>query len=191
MTTVIAVMQKVPFCESECPPNRAIILRSRTMENKLKETTKMKHAKKLSALLLALILMLSFAACGSEQKSAGQCTIVVGGQEEKVYSVPLNALSVDKGLISVLDYLKENEGLDVEYTESATGAFLTKVGECEQDEKSGVYVYIYTSVEKDFDVSEYKKTMDYKGTALTSSGVGASQMTVCDGAIVYIGTIKY
>jgi hypothetical protein len=33
--------------------------------------------------------------------------------------------------------------------------------------------------------------MDYKGTTLKSSGVGATSMTVEDGAIFYISTIKY
>ena len=46
-------------------------------------------------------------------------------------------------------------------------------------------------MEADFDVSEYVLKKTYKETALTSSGVGASDMTILAGCTVYIGTIVY
>ena len=39
------------------------------------------------------------------------------------------------------------------------------------------FVYIYTSVEADFDVSEYKSEVEYEGKTLVSSGKGFSEMT--------------
>ena len=56
---------------------------------------------------------------------------------------------------------------------------------------SNEYVFIYTSVEKDFDVTEWASEVEYKGTKLVSSGLGASSMTVEDGAIYYFTLITY
>ena len=64
-------------------------------------------------------------------------------------------------------------------------------GALKENAAESTYIFIYTSVEKDFDVTTMATKMDYKGTSLTSAGIGATSMTVEDGAIFYIGTIKY
>lgn len=152
----------------------------------------MKQLKKIMAILLAAILLtLMLTACGREQEASGVCTVVIGGESETVYEVNLDKVEIKEGLISVLEYLKTEKGLTYKTTDGGYGAYLTEVGEVKEDGANGVYIYIYTSVEKDFDVSAYATTKAYKKTLLTSAGVGASQLTIENGAIFYIGTVQY
>jgi hypothetical protein len=134
------------------------------------------------------ILSVCFVSCKKEQSVNGYCTVVLGNEEETSYTVNLDKVTVDKGLISLLDYLKETEGLT--YSCDASD-FLTAVGDVEQDVSSSTYIYIFTSVEKDQDVSEYKVTISYNDMSLVSSGVGAKDMTITDGAVIYIGTMVW
>ena len=140
--------------------------------------------------IIAAICMLSltFVSCKKEESVNGYCTIVLGNASETAYTVNLDDLTVDNGLFSVLDYLKENEGLT--YSCDASG-FLTEVGDVKQDTSAGVYIYLYTSVVKDQDVSEYKTEQVYGNMTLVSSGVGAKDMTVENGAVIYIGTVSW
>ena len=143
--------------------------------------------KKLLATLLILTLALfSLAAC-SQPDTEGTVTLVLGTETPKEYTVELEKLGEGNGIIPLLDYLKENEGLDY----SISGTYLNSVGEIANDYESGTYIYLYTSVERDFDVSEYKMTLEYKEVELVSSGVGATEMTLEDGAIIYVGTIVW
>ena len=66
---------------------------------------------------------------------------------------------------------------------------INSIGGLENDCVLGSYIYIYTSVEADFDVSEYRMEMDYNGKTLVSSGVGLDEMRLLDGAIIYVGTV--
>ena len=144
--------------------------------------------KKLLALLLTLALSLfCLASCGQPEPENGTVTLVLGTATPKEYTVELEKLGEGNGLIPLLNYLKENEGLDY----SISGTFLDSVGEISNDYANNTYIYIYTSVERDFDVSDYKTTISYEGTELVSSGVGATEMTLADGAIIYIGTIVW
>ena len=148
---------------------------------------------KLTALLLILTLIFSaftLASCntdGAQENTAGSVTLVVKGSEEKTFTVSLDGLTVDKGLLSIFDSLKAEGKLDY----GITGTFLDYVGDVKNDYEKGEYVYIYTSVIADQDVSEYKETVTYQGTELVSAGVGAIEMTVEDGAIFYVSTIKW
>lgn len=142
----------------------------------------------LSLLLAILLVGLVFVGCQQEEKSEkGFCTIVLEGEPATEYRVNLDKVTGENGLLAVLDYLKETEGLA--YTESA--GFLTEVGTVKQDAAAGKYVYIWTSVEKDFDVTAYASTKTYGDVTLTSSGVGAKDMTLTDGAILYIGLYSW
>ena len=127
------------------------------------------------------------------EASENTMTLVVEGEPLDVYTVDLDKVEgeEEEGLIPVLDYLKENEGLEYEANDSTYGKFLTKVNAAEQNEAENQYVYIYTSVEKDYDVSDYATTKDYEGLTLNSSGVGASDLTLTDDCVIYISTIKY
>ena len=91
--------------------------------------------------------------------------------------------------MAVLEYLKNNNNLTYTSQESAYGAYLTQVNSLK--EENGNYIYLYTDVEKDFDVSEYATTVDYDGKTLTNSGVGVSQMSVKEGCTILITTISF
>lgn len=151
----------------------------------------MKNAKKLLTLILALAMIfsaLAFISCSDEQNDGdGTVTLVVDGKETKEYTVDITGLSLDRGLVSVLDVLKERGELDYEIADT----FLNKVGDVENDYTAGEYIYIFTSVEADFDVSTYAQTKEYKGQTLTSVGIGALEMTIEDGALIYITTVKW
>jgi hypothetical protein len=146
--------------------------------------------KKILSLVLVLALCLSLGlcllSCGANDP-VGNATLVIATEEKAVYDVPLSKLSEGKGLIPVFEYLKEEKGL--EYV--INGTMLESVGGLTNDYDLGSYIYIYTSVEKDFDVSEYKMEIEYEGKTLVSSGVGFNEMSVTDGAIIYIGLISW
>lgn len=83
-----------------------------------------------------------------------------------------------------------NHEVGVTWQDSQYGKYLLKIGIVEPTE-SNEYVAIYTSVEKDKDVSAYAKTIDYKGTELTTSGFGISSMTVEKDCIIYFTVGSY
>lgn len=148
----------------------------------------MKKIYKALALMIALVLALSaFASCGDPSGESGSVTIVLGLDTPVEYEVDISKVTIDNGLFSVLDYLKSEGTLSYE----ASGTMISSVGDLKPDASKGEYIYIYTSCEADFDVSDWKQTMEYKGMELVSSGVGANDMTICDGDLIYIGTIIY
>jgi len=148
---------------------------------------------KISALTLLFALFVLMLASCAKVDPVGTATVVVteDGKNYKEYSVPLSKVTGKEGAISVLEYLKAEGELDFEAKDSGFGKYLTKVGDVCENGDEGKYVGIYTSVEADFDVSEYKSEVEYKGTKLVSSGVGISSMSVPDGAIIYITYIVY
>ncbi|MGN0789824.1 MAG: hypothetical protein ACI4MY_07775 [Christensenellales bacterium] len=156
----------------------------------------MKNFSKVAiVLIIALALVMCAVACQPtpEPPTAGQATIVIAPLEGEAteYTVDLSDIAEGGGVMAILDYLQDNDGLDYASEDGGYGAYLTKVGDLQQNYATGEYIYIYTSVAKDADVSQYASTVEYKGQTLTSSGVGVSSMTVEDGAIIYITIIKY
>ena len=158
--------------------------------------------RKIISLVLALMVvfaMLSMTACNDNQGSqdnqgttlpqSATMKLVLDADSPISYTVELDKVETDKGVISILEYLKNEKGLEYESDDSGYGAFLTKVGHLEQS--GNTYIYLYTSVEEDMDVSEYATTIDFVGTTLYSSGVGASEMTIEPNCIIYIGTVTY
>lgn len=145
----------------------------------------MKNRSKLLTLSLILVLVVAFAlvAC-VPQPSDGTCTLVVG---EKAYSVDLSKIGITNGLFSVLDYLKDTQGL----TYTANNGYLESIDSMANNSETGEYLYIYTTVKADFDVSEYVSTREYNGITLTSSGVGAGSMHIENGCTILIGYIKF
>lgn len=150
---------------------------------------RMKNIARILALVLVLCAVLVPLSSCKEKSVKGFCTVVIATEPEQSYKVNLDKVDpANRGLISVLDYLAKNEK-DFKYAEQA--GFLSEVQTLKNDAAAGVYIYLYTSVEKDQDVSEYKAEKEYNGTKLISSGVGADQMHMEDGAIIYIGTISW
>ena len=156
------------------------------------------------ALLLAILLVsLAFVGCeepadadvetsseaeesSSQGSVEGYATVVLEGEPETEYRVDLDKVEGDT-LLSVLAYLEAEEGLSYKLD----GTLLTEVGSVKQDPAAGIYLYLFTSVESDWDVSVYATTKEYGDMTLNSAGVGALEMRVCDGAVLYIGTISW
>lgn len=135
--------------------------------------------KTLSLILAFTLVILSLVSC--IEPKGGTVTVVIGTQAPTEYKLDFEAEQIENGLLSVLDLL------GIEY--DISGGFLSSVGELAPTPPK--YIYIYTSATEDADVSSFAQTMEYKGKTLTSSGVGARDMHITDGAIIYIGTIVY
>ena len=140
---------------------------------------------KILAFMLSVCIMLLLVSCDKKQDAEGKMTLVLAGEQPLVYEVELDGLEIKNGLISVLDYLKSENKLD--YAETA--GYLDKVGPLENNAAEGKYIYIYTSVMADMDVSQYAMAVEYEGKILTSTGVGAKDMHIEDGCVIYIGYI--
>ena len=154
----------------------------------------MKSFSKVAVIVcLALALVLCAVACQPDMPSKGEVTVVVAPLEGEAteYKVDLSNITEGGGVVAILDYLQANNGLEYTSEDSGYGAYLTKVGDLQQNDATGEYIYLYTSVAKDFDVSEYASTVEYKGKTLNNSGEGVARMSVEDGAIIYITIIKY
>ena len=146
----------------------------------------MKKLTKIIALALAIMLALTaFTACNGSDPE-GEVTLVVAGDVTEVFTVGISEIEGEKNVLALVEYLN-NKGL-LDYKTDATG-FFTEIGSVKQNADEGKYVGIWTSVEEDFDVSQYATTKEYKGKTLTSSGVGAKDMTLKDGAIIYFSYI--
>ena len=135
--------------------------------------------KTLSLILVCALVLISLASC--VQTHDGTVTVVIGTETPEEHKLEFKAEQIENGLLSVLDLL------EIEYDEA--GGFLNGVGELRPTPPE--YPYIYTSVAEDIDVSTWATSMEYKGVTLGSVGVGARQLHITDGAIIYIGTIVY
>ena len=153
----------------------------------------MKTKKKILAFVLfAMLALLVLASCNNGESAppvseGDTITVVVSGEVTAEYTVELSKIKGSSGLVSVLDYLEEIDAIDYEID----GTMLTKVGELENDALKGEWIYVYTTVKKDIDVSQYATTVEYKGQSIWNSGVGANSMTLEKDAVIYIGLIVY
>ncbi len=149
-------------------------------------------ARLLTLILVICMVAIPFASCKSEKSVKGYCTVVVASDPVAEYKVNLDKVTVTEGLISVLDYLAENDD-SFSYTasESSYGKFITVVNSLDSSAVTNGFITLLTSVEKDFDVSEYAVTKDYNGTKIVTSGLGASSMTIEANAIYYIALSSY
>ena len=145
--------------------------------------------KVLLAICIVISLSLSLVACYTV--GVGEITIVIGDSEKTEYTVRLDKFEQREGLMSALEYLEKRGVLEYTAKSGPYGSFLTEAGELKENSSEGRDIGIWTSVESDFDVSVYATTVEHNGVTLTSSGVGASQMTLTDGAVIYIGYISW
>ena len=154
---------------------------------------KLKSSRLLALVVALAITLISLTACGGTDNSGktGSIRFVIFDRSAVEYVVDLSSLGEGKGLMPVLDYLAENEGVSYTATNGGYGAYLTSLGTLRESMAEGKYLYVYTSVESDFDVSAYAMTVEYDGLTLTSSGVGISEMTLTDGAVIYVTYITY
>ncbi len=145
--------------------------------------------KKIVSVLLVLTFILALSACGKTQDANGFCRVVIMGETATEYSVDLSEVEVTEGVLSVLKYLKDNENLNLVYSDGPYGAVLEELGVLSLN--SGEYICTYTSVSKDFDVSSFAETISFDGVSLTTSGLGISSMTVEDNAVYYFKVVSY
>lgn len=153
----------------------------------------MKKLKKIFLIIAVFaVTIFSFTACVDDEPSVnGTMTLVVGTETPIVYTVDLDDVKVTEGVLSIIKYLNETKDLVYVAETSTYGAYLTKVGVLEQNLVTSTYLYVYTSVEKDFDVSAYAVSIGYDGKVLMSSGLGVSEMTIESDCVIYIRTITF
>lgn len=145
----------------------------------------MKTMKKLGLLLIVAAMLLALISCG-KQDVAGSATVVVG---ETVYTVSLDEIEVTEGLFSLLEYLKQTQGLTYDATDSTYGKYIHSIGDLQPQGQQ--YISLYTSVESDFDTSAYCQKTECQGKQVATSGVGASSMKVEDGAVFLLTLASY
>ena len=116
--------------------------------------------------------------------------VLLEGDYVEEFTVDLDKLASSeqksKGLLAVLDYLKQTEGLT--YAMDASG-LLTQVNEIKQE--GNKYIYLYTSVAKDEDLTQHASSIEYKGKKYSSSGVGAKDMTIEKDCVIIISVIVW
>lgn len=141
--------------------------------------------KKLSVTVAAILLLtltaFALTACADDENvfAAGDSvTVAIAGDPDFETVIDLEGTERGINLTQLLDIA----GIEYEIVDG----FLTSVGDLAPEPPE--YICLYTSVESDFDTSQYAVTMTYKEVELVNSGVGAEEMTVVDGAIIYIGT---
>lgn len=164
----------------------------------------MKHKRLLTWILAAVmvLLALSICACGDKPQvqtlenlklpklENNEMVIVekVGDEEYKYFTIPLvGDLSEKSSLLDVLEYVRDEFGvtLDVAY------GFINKFDKLPHEGVANEYVYLYTSVAADFDTSAYVEEFDCDGVTVKTSAVGAADMHVKVGCVIYIATIVY
>ncbi len=152
-----------------------------------------KTTKRTALIVVALVLFASlltvFCACdnGGNKNTEGSARIIVDGENVIDLTVNLDKIDGSAKLLPVLKSLKEQGKLALEYEESVTGAYLTKIGTLQNS--GNKYIYVFTSLESDKDVSEWATSVEYDGIMLYSSGLGVSEMSLKDGTVIYFNTI--
>ena len=153
----------------------------------------MKKHVKLTAILLILASLFLLVSCGGAGEDPAPDATVTLVLEDRIdgspnaYTVRLSDLSEGDGIIPLLAYVSDTYGLAFEMD----GTMISKIGAIENNADAGEWIYVYTTVTEDVDVSEYRMTVEYQGMTITSSGVGATDMRLKDGAIIYIGLITF
>ena len=150
-------------------------------------TTFKKAIASVASLLFLLCLLTAFTACIDPEKPDGDVFADGASMTLAIAENPTRTIEVDlSGLDKHISLLDVFDKADIDYVESG---MLYKVGSLAPTAPE--YIYLYTSVTADFDVSQYATTIDFDGKTLTNSGVGAEDMTVEDGCVIYVGTIVY
>ena len=136
--------------------------------------------KTLSAILILAVCFTLLSSCNGDT-TGGTATVVIDTETPTVYTIEFSGTDITKGLLSLLDLV------DIEY--DISGGFLNGVGALNPEPPT--YIYIYSSLLADADVSSYATSTEYEGTTLHSVGFGAEELHIEDGAVIYISTITY
>ena len=166
--------------------------------------------KFLSALLLVCALSAVFAGCDKEYVTVtggvpetfeGFVTLVLDDPEtegaDAYFQVTYADLSADSTAFDLLEMLSQEGKISYDGSESSYGFYFTSVGYVEDGERIEIakddaaahtFVAFYTSVEKDFGGMT---PVQYGGKTLETSAVGASSMSLQDGAVIFITESTY
>ena len=142
--------------------------------------------RKVTKIILAIILAVATCFCMActPNPFEGKYTIVINANgNDSVYAIDSEAQGVYT-LADALLYLRDNEGVVYEYSDSTYGVYISRLGDiCPVGYSQ--WVSVYTSVESDKDVSEHAESIQYEGHTLYSSGFGVSSMSLEEGCIIY------
>ncbi len=157
----------------------------------MKKTTKI-----LTLLLILAMAALCLISCNTTVDDVGTVTVVIEKRDGAYEAYELSLAELEnksEGAFGLLEALAEREDshLDYDVTEGAYGKYINSIGSLVPNGASGEYIGIYTSLEKDFDVSEWVKTLEYNGRTLKTSGVGVSELSLEDGVTVLFRIEKY
>lgn len=158
----------------------------------------MKNAKRLSAWILAVVLVVSlgiFAACVDKPQSQELTELILPTMSDdqiaviikngdKDYTSIVVSLGNNKTAEDVLTYLKKEETITLEWNDSGYGKFITKIGKIAPASNSE-WVGVYTSDKAQQDTSVYAQTYTVGEVALTTSIVGVSELKVAAGDVLY------
>ncbi len=151
-----------------------------------------KFSKILVITLLVIMLVTCFFACNeNKEELTNSVTIVLSdpvnnaGIKEYVIDLDDSNLTTSNKVCDLLDYVKslssDNKN-HIDYT--ATGGYMTTIGNLVPGDRS--YVALYTSIEKDKDVSEYAMpSKTYNNITVYYSGFGINDMSLESGAVYY------
>lgn len=141
--------------------------------------------KKILSLILAVVMILGLVSCGAVVGEQGDVTFVIENRDGSydVYKMYLEDVeNRDKGALGVIESLnaRENNPLPVDMS----GTMMKSIGSLEPDASKGEYIFIYTSLEKDFGTGDFASTIEYEGQTLTMAGVGIESMSVEAGTVI-------
>lgn len=139
---------------------------------------------KIAAFMLVFVMLASLISCKDESQ---RMIVVIGGDAPTEYSVYLNEFDTSRGLVSVLDHLKETVKLNYEIKEGR----LVRCGAVEYNSGDGTDICVYSSVSADVSKDSDRFTVDYKGVTYAEIAVGIEKMTLEPGAVIYIGLLRY
>ena len=165
--------------------------------------------KLLSALLLVCALAALFAGCDKESVTVtgvpetfeGYVTLVLDDPEtegaDAYFQVTYANFSAESTAFDLLAALSEEGKIYYDGSEGAYGFYFTSIGYVEDGERVEIaeadaaahtFVAFYTSVEKDFGGMT---PIQYGGKTLETSAVGASSMSLEDGAVIFVTESTY
>ena len=154
--------------------------------------------KKLIAAALLIMALTAPAACGDGDKLTGTAKLVVDGETDKVYSVNLgDGGFTDADTVYVLIvYLAVGQGLSFfssSFRSPLYGfdVFISVIGPLTPS--GSQYIAFYHNKQADADVSgaDYAKQIEYDGTTLYYSGLGAGGVKLINDLVVYFTMLTY
>lgn len=139
------------------------------------------NKKRLLSLLVVLIMCataIALVACANPDTMVISATVLIG---DEVFNIEKLECASNSTAEILLEYLVENNDLNLKYTESAYGKFITEIGSLIP--QGSQWISFYTSVESDKDITEYATTIKHGDTTLYSAGVGVSSAKLVDNGL--------